>query len=92
MVHDTFNMRLASLPIALVLITSAVAQYFPAEPQNVTVVKSHLQDGVYISYKEVREKNRYLAINDVKTCSLDYAKQHQGCDHTPAISIFLREL
>jgi len=46
-------MGLASLPIALTLVACAVAQYFPAEPKNVTVVKSQIQDGVFVSYKEV---------------------------------------
>lgn len=60
-----FNMRVAILSIALSLTTSVIAQYFPADPQNVTVVKSQIQDGVYISYKEVCEA-RVSLVSSVK--------------------------
>lgn len=36
------------------LLGTALGQYFPPTPENVTVVKSQLQNGVSISYKEVR--------------------------------------
>lgn len=41
-------------PLGLGLFGAVSAQYFPPTPQNVTVVKSQLQNGVSISYKEVR--------------------------------------
>jgi hypothetical protein len=36
------------------LLGAVSAQYFPPTPENVTVVRSQLQNGVSISYKEVR--------------------------------------
>lgn len=63
--HHNINMRIAILSFALSLTTSVIAQYFPADPQNVTVVKSQIQDGVYISYKEVCEA-RVSLISSVK--------------------------
>ena len=47
------KMPLAYSCVLLTLLTSSVAQYFPAAPKNVTVVKSQLEDGVSISFKEV---------------------------------------
>ena len=46
---------MASMGTALLLslAVSVSAQYFPETPKNVTVVKSQLQNGVSISYKEV---------------------------------------
>jgi hypothetical protein len=40
-------------PFGLGLLGAVCAQYFPPTPENVTVVKSQLQNGVTISYKEV---------------------------------------
>ena len=55
---------MASTQVALLLslALSASAQYFPAAPQNITVVKSQLQNGVSISYREVSQIHPFLEI------------------------------
>ena len=50
-------MVLVEFSLALSLLTSVSAQYFPAAPKNVTIVKSKLQDGVSVSYKEVNHEH-----------------------------------
>ena len=40
--------------IAVWLIPTAVSKYFPPSPQNLTVISSKFEDGVSISYREVR--------------------------------------
>lgn len=42
-----------TLPLLLTLLGSVDAQYFPAEPKDVTVIDSHVEKGVSISFKEV---------------------------------------
>jgi hypothetical protein len=48
-------MKFSSLSCLLAAAGAAGAQYFPPTPENVTKVNSQVQDGVYISYKEVRK-------------------------------------
>ncbi|OCT51282.1 Carboxypeptidase S1 B [Cladophialophora carrionii] len=44
--------QLSSASVLLMLAGSSSGQYFPAAPKNVTVVRSQVQDGVSISFKE----------------------------------------
>jgi hypothetical protein len=65
------------------------AQYFPPTPENVTVVKSQLQNGVSISYKEVRSsfpslrspENKHL-LTRKRACSRAFARLHRGSNRT----------
>ena len=50
------------VPLGFGLLGAVSAQYFPPTPENVTVVQSQLQNGVSISYKEVRPVVNSVAV------------------------------
>ena len=48
-----FTIMIGAIAVCLALLARVDAQYFPPVPENVTKVNSKLQEGVYVSFKEV---------------------------------------
>jgi hypothetical protein len=63
-----FRMRSSSAFALLTLASLSFGQYFPAAPKNVTVVKSQLQEGVSVSFKEV-PRTSMIVTGPQLTCS-----------------------
>ena len=47
-------MKAAATVLAVLSIPLTPQCQFPPKPQGVTLVRSHLEEGVYITYKQVR--------------------------------------
>lgn len=79
--------KMRSLVTAVpLLVATASARYFPPSPEGITVVKSNVTDGVYISYKEVSYP-LILSLLTPQHCAEQY-DQPGICETTPGVKSY----
>lgn len=86
LIHKTMNWSTTSLLLALLV--SVNAQYFPPTPSGVTKVQSKLEQGVFVSYKEVT-RGADLLLKYTYGHSLEFARQPPASNLTLDTSISL---